>query len=163
MLDICFLPEHPARRQNGDMTELILPGQFQTLYLDENGDLQSGAVRGETVWQIPSDAQNSVDAYLHGAVVSGAVFSGDSLDMAADISVTAAVFSEAGIPMVTALEIGDVKEPDPGRPSVILRRAGEKCLWDIAKECGSTVDAIKKANQIQEEPEQGRMLLIPVP
>lgn len=163
MLDICFLPEHPARRQKDDVAELILPGQFQTLYLDENGTLQAGAVRGETVWQIPSDAQNSVDAYLHGAAVSGAVFSGDSLDMAADISVTAAVFSEAGIPMVTALEIGDVKEPDPGRPSVILRRAGEKCLWDIAKECGSTVDAIKKANQIQEEPEQGRMLLIPVP
>ncbi len=162
-LDVCWQPEHPVRRQNGDVTELILPGQFQTLYLDENGNLQFAVARGETDWQIPSDAQNTCDAYLHATEMPQAVFAGDVLEMAADVTVEAGVFSEEGIPMVTGLDLGEIQEPDPGRPSVILRRAGDKCLWDLAKECGSTVDAIKKANQIQEEPENGRMLLIPVP
>ena len=64
--------------------------------------------------------------------------------------------------MVTGLTLGEVQEPDPGRPSLILYRAGKTRLWDIAKQNGSTVEAIRKANGIAEEPEPGRMLLIPV-
>lgn len=161
-VEVCWLPEHPARRQNGDMTELVVPGQFQTLYLDGNGNLQSATARGEAVWQIPSDAENAVDAYLRYEGSPQAAFAGNTLELTADVAVEAVVFSEKGIPMVTGLELGEIAEPDPARPSLILRRAGECSLWDIAKECGSTVDAIKKANQLQEEPENGRMLLIPV-
>lgn len=161
-VDVCWLPEHPVQRQNGDMAELVVPGQFQTLYLDENGNLQSSFVRGEAVWQIHSDARNSIDAYLHHEGDPEAAFTGETVALTVDVAIEAAVFAEAGIPMVTGLELGDVKEPDPMRPSLILRRAGGGSLWDIAKECGSTVDAIKTVNRIQEEPESGRMLLIPV-
>ena len=66
------------------------------------------------------------------------------------------------IPMVTGLSIGEEREPDPGRPSLILHRAGQKRLWDIAKESCSTVEAIRKANGLLEEPDPQRMLLIPV-
>lgn len=162
VVESCWLPEHPGCRQNGDMTELVVPGQFQTLFVDANSGLQSATARGEAVWQIPSDAQNSVGAYLRNLGSPQAVFAGDTLEMTADVDIEATVFCERGIPMVTGLTLGEITEPDPGRPSLILRRAGECSLWDIAKECGSTVDAIKKANQIQDEPENGRMLLIPV-
>ena len=65
--------------------------------------------------------------------------------------------------MVSSLELGEMKEPDPKRPSLILKRAGKKCLWDLAKESGSTVKLIQEANDLQGEPEEERMLLIPVP
>ena len=44
----------------------------------------------------------------------------------------------------------------------ILCRAGNRRLWDIARECGSTVSAIETANGLTGEPENDRMLLIPV-
>ena len=66
------------------------------------------------------------------------------------------------IPMISALELGEEKNKDSGRPSLILKRVGTDGLWEIAKRTGSTVDAIRKANNLDTEPEPGRMLLIPV-
>ena len=59
-----------------------------------------------------------------------------------------------GIPMVTALEPGE-QQPDPNRPSLVLRRAGGR-LWDLARDSGSTMAAIREANGLSGEPEPGR-------
>ena len=59
--------------------------------------------------------------------------------------------------------LGSPREKDPDRPSLILRRAGEQGLWDMAKAAGTTVDVIRRANGLTEEPAPGSMLLIPVP
>lgn len=160
--DVSWLPDHPGRRQNGDMTELTVPCQFQVLYYDAGGNLQSGTARAETALEIPSDYHNRVDGYVRFAGRPQAISGGQSIELSGDFQLETAVFAEQGLCMVTGLELGEQKEPDPARPSLILRRAGECRLWDIAKECGSTVEAIQKANKLQEEPEDGQMLLIPV-
>ena len=49
------------------------------------------------------------------------------------------------------------------RPSLILRRAGEDGLWSLAKDTGSTLDAIRRANNLQNDPDPNQILLIPVP
>jgi hypothetical protein len=67
-----------------------------------------------------------------------------------------------GIRCVTGIELGELADPDPARPSLILRRASSEKLWDIAKACGSSVEAICIANGITAEPEDDRILLIPV-
>ena len=72
------------------------------------------------------------------------------------------IFAGAGIPVVTSVELGEPETGDGARPSLILCRAGEKSLWTLAKENGSTVDAIREANKLDGEPEKGKMLLIPV-
>ena len=64
--------------------------------------------------------------------------------------------------MVTGLEMGELQQPDPNRPSLILRRSGGQSLWELAKAHGSTVDAIRGANRLEEEPDETQMLLIPV-
>lgn len=65
--------------------------------------------------------------------------------------------------MVTGVRLGEDKQPDPLRPSVIIRSRGEReSLWDLAKRCGSTVGAIRRINKLEGEPEEGRLLLIPV-
>ena len=50
----------------------------------------------------------------------------------------------------------------PELPSLVLRavKEGER-LWDIAKQYRTTVEAILSANDLSEEAELGRMLLIP--
>ena len=70
--------------------------------------------------------------------------------------------AEEGMNMVTGLELGEMSRLDPSRPSLIMRRAGNDSLWELAKKSGSTVEAIRAANGLMEEPKQGRMLLIPV-
>lgn len=162
VVDVCFMPDHPQHRQNGDTAELAVPGQFQVLYYDNNGSLQSGAARGEETWQIASDPGNKVDAYLQMSGYPGADINEQGVALTAQWDVTADVFSEQGLPMLMQITLGEKCEKDPNRPSLILRRAGQQRLWDIARECGSTVDAILLANDLQEQPEAERILLIPV-
>ena len=64
--------------------------------------------------------------------------------------------------MVTGITLGESRKPDASRPALILRRAGKKRLWDLAKENGSTMADIRRVNQLQEEPNPDQMLLIPV-
>lgn len=162
VVDVCWLPDHPQHRQNADVAQLAVPGQFQVLYYDNTGNLQSGTVRGEEIWQIASDPQNKVDAYLQPGGYPMADVNDQGIALTAQWDVTADVFSEQGMPMLTQINLGDKCEKDPNRPSLILRKAGQQRLWDIARECGSTVDAIRQANDLQDQPEADRILLIPV-
>ncbi len=162
VVDVCFMPDHPQHRQNGDVAELAVPGQFQVLYYDNSGSLQSGTARAEETWQLPSDSGNKVDAHIQMGGYPDADVNDQGVAATAQWELVADVFSEQGLPMLTQITLGDKCEKDPNRPSLILRRAGQQRLWDIARECGSTVDAIMQANDLQEQPEAGRILLIPV-
>ena len=64
--------------------------------------------------------------------------------------------------MVTGLEVGEPIEPNPARPSVLLQRMGNEDLWSLAKATGSTVEAIRTANGLQNDPMPGEMILIPL-
>ena len=65
--------------------------------------------------------------------------------------------------VVTGIDAGETGTPDPERPSVIIRSKGScESLWDLAKRCGSTVGAIKRLNRLEGEPDEDRLLLIPV-
>ena len=91
-----------------------------------------------------------------------AVTGNGKIQMKAELPVELTTVAEQKIPMVTGVELGQQKQPDPNRPSLILRRAGEKRLWDIAKTAGSTMEAIRSANGLSGEPAPDQMLLIPV-
>ena len=87
---------------------------------------------------------------------------GDRVDARWEIPLELVTTGYTQIPMVTGLQLGDARKPDPNRPSLILKRVGTDGLWEIAKSTGSTMEAIRKANGIRQEPEPGQMLLIPV-
>lgn len=67
---------------------------------------------------------------------------------------------DAPLTMVSGLTVGETVNSQ--RPSLILRRAGELSLWDLAKKCGSTVETIREANGLEGEPQANQMLIIPV-
>ncbi len=152
---------YPMIRQTGDEAEIAFDAQFQVLYMGENDTLQSVTGSAENKWQVNTDRDNRMQVQFH-AQRPEAEFGPDGIILDGTLSAKAAVCMERGIPMVTAIEFGELQEPDPARPSLILRRLEDHSLWDLAKACGSTVDAIYKANMLQQEPVEDRVLLIPV-
>ena len=82
--------------------------------------------------------------------------------MRQDLCLDTVATTDAGVEMVTGLELGEITPPAADRPSLILRRIGEESLWDMAKYYGSTEDAIRSANGLTDEPIPGQILIIPV-
>lgn len=153
---------HCGVRNQTDGVKLDLDGAFQTLYYDDEGKLQCSIARWEDSWQMAADENSATWAMtaLSGRPQSAA--GGGALDSRADIAVELLTMGSEGLEMITALELGELTEPDPVRPALVLRRAGKGSLWELAKRCGSTVDAIRQANRLTGEPEKDQMLLIPI-
>lgn len=162
VVDTTFLPDFPRQHRGENGIEMELPGQFQVLYYGEDGTLRSANTRWEGKYQMTADEDSRLDAFSAPVGRPQATVGDGTIDVRNDVQLRLDTIGGSGIPMVTGLELGEQREPDPGRPSVILRRAGESRLWDIAKDTGSTMEAIRQANGIEGEPEMNRILLIPV-
>ena len=86
----------------------------------------------------------------------------EGIRMRQDMTLDTAAATETGIDMVTGLELGETAAPVADAPSLILRRAGQESLWDMAKRYGSTEDAIRSANNLADEPLPSQILIIPI-
>lgn len=160
--DLTFSPDQPRVLREDTGVQIQLPGQFQLLYYDRDGKLQGTQQRWEESVQMPAAAEARVDAaVMPSGKPQGSGGAGAS--MLAELNLDTKTGTSQGISMVTALELGEMTQPDPERPSLILRRAGQESLWSIAKSCGSTVDAICTANGLTQEPASDALLLIPIP
>ena len=162
VVDVCWMPDHLQRQQNGDIAELILPGQFQILYRDDGGAPQCSIAKYEKIVQLPADGETVIDGFISPDGPPQYTLRGEELELSAPLQLEAAVSARAAQTMLSGLDLGELRQPDPGRPSMILRRCDDSSLWNLAKACGSTVEAIQRANGLEKEPEHGQMLLIPV-
>ena len=160
--DLVWYAEQPRGSQEDGKLHWQIPGQFQVLYRDDLGQLQGGTIRGEMSAQMENDPSNHVEVWPAFTAIPEGMFMAEGGQLSAGGVMACDIYAEEGLAMVTALQLGEETSLDPQRPSLILRRCGDKELWDIAKECGSTVEAICKANGISAEPESDTMLLIPV-
>lgn len=160
--DVSCLCDLPQRLHSGDVPQLMLTGQMQVLYYDEAGNLQSGMSRFEQTLDVPADDDVQLDGILSCDCAPQAVMTAEQAEVSVTVGIEVAAMTNDRLPMVCGLELGELKEPDAMRPSLILRKFGGSRLWDMAKESGSTVAAILQANHIDGEPDTGRVLLIPV-
>lgn len=160
--DVQFLPDFPRQHQTENGAQLEYPGQFQVLYYGEDGRLNGASVRWEGKQTLGADENSRIQG-LPLAVEAQAITGNGKILVKAELPAELTTTAEQTISMVTGVELGQPKTPDPDRPSLILRRAGESSLWDIAKASGSTVEAITRANGLSGEPAPEQMLLIPVP
>lgn len=161
-VDVQLLPEFPRQRREEAGVRLVWPGQFQMLYYAADGSLRSGSVRWETEKSIPMDGDAELYSLPEPGTAQAAVGNG-AVTLQGDLPVCWNSVARQTLTPVSSLSVGDRRKPDPDRPSLLLRRAGAETLWELAKDCGSTVEAIRKANQLTGEPEPRQMLLIPVP
>ena len=160
--DTLFLPDFPSGQRTDTGVELEVPGTVQVLSYGEDGVIQCGTGRWEARQVIAADEQSALWALPCFANIQ-AIPAAGGIQVKAEVNLGVTASGGLGIPMVTGVCLGESAKPDPGRPSLILRRAGDARLWDIAKSAGSTVSAIRKANNLQSEPAPDQMLLIPVP
>ena len=161
MADVRFLPHPVSLQQRGDTVDVTISGKFQPLYYGMEGALHCQDQKWTETISIPADENVTIEATVCPvSKTQGNLMSGQ---MQTQLDLYMESRHNAGLGMVSSLELGEIREPDPTRPSLILKRAGKKCLWELAKESGSTVEKIRTANDLQGEPEENRMLLIPIP
>lgn len=163
IVDVSFLPEQSRVHMAGDAARAELGGTFQILYYDDRNELQCTLSRWEHTWEMPAGQGTQVQLSVQPGAKPQAVILGGDIQLKGELQLTARTVSDHAMPMLTAVTLGEETVPDPNRPSLILRRAGDESLWSLAKRCGTTVTAIQEANGLTQEPMIGQMLLIPVP
>ena len=163
LIDIGFYPEQPRVSRNGEQMEVELPGSFQLLSYDSQGALYGNTARWETTFTLPVAQDVRMNAAVCLSGLPQASMGAGEVNARADSDVQLQSISTAGIPMVTGMQLGEEKTPRQDRPSLLLRRMGADGLWGVAKRCGSTVEEIRRVNHLTQDPEEDRMLLIPVP
>lgn len=157
-----FLPDFPNQSRKGDKITLDVPGQFQVLYYAEDGSLQGSTARRENSMQILADPDSVMSYQVQPYGTVQAASGAGELNLSGQMKLEMQVQSKTGIPMVTALEIGQQEDPDPERPSLILCRGENQTIWEIAKRCGATVEEIRRVNHLEHQPDSDRILLVPV-
>ena len=159
-VDVMVLADFPRYQRRGDTVELEQTGLAQILYYDNEGHIQSDAQKWESSHSIPADP-SAVLEVLPGQV-QVQIGTGINEDVQVRIPMQLVSMSGQGIPQITGLTLGEEKRVSSDRPSLILRRAGEEGLWNLARQSGSTMEAIRRANHLETDPAPGQMLLIPV-
>ena len=162
LTDVRFLPQPVQVQIKEENAEFLLSGQFQLLYYDMAGNPHALTQKWDNTLTLPAGTSTSISAEIWPVnKTQGTLISGNA-QLSSELKMIVETHGTEGIPVITALELGDLQQPDPHRPSLILKRFDDKSLWELAKQSGSTVTAITQANGLQTEPEEGQMLLIPV-
>ena len=162
MVDVTVYPSCGQTVYTENGLQMTLPWQFQMLYYDMTGDIRSVVAGWEESWSVPSAQDNKADTCITAINRPQAMMGAGNVNLRADMIVQTCVSEGQGMTMLTGMEMGELEKPDPDRPSLILCRKGNRRLWDVAKETGSTVEAILMANGLEAEPEGDQVLLIPV-
>lgn len=155
VLDVTFLPEFPGQFREGDSVNMVLSGAFQILYEDVDGSLQTTVENWSEERAIPVSANSQLYAMIQSVDVQEP---GLTVNMKLELRTVA----DQEIFMITGLTVGECQTPDENRPALILKRMDTESLWELAKNSGSTMDAIRRANGLTQEPDRGQMLLIPI-
>ena len=156
------MAQYPKLDYSEDGMRVNVSGQFQSLGMDAEDQLTGDTSRFEASMPFSSAMENQTQLWLGHPEKPDIMPVSDGQLLRTTYPVSMQVYAGQSIPMVTELELGEERPADPDRPSIILRRAGDEGLWAIAKSAGSTVTAIRNANGLEDEPEAGQMLLIPI-
>ena len=162
IVDVTLCPRFGEQERTDNGILLSLPGQMQMLYYDPEGALQGVTVPWEGQWNLPASDDCSVNTGIMPAGKPQAVLGAGNINLRAEINVDAITTAGQGITAITGMDMGELEKTNPNRPSLILCRVGKRRLWDVAKQCGSTVEAIRRANGLQGEPGSDAVLLIPI-
>ncbi|MBQ8797115.1 MAG: DUF3794 domain-containing protein [Oscillospiraceae bacterium] len=155
--DVAFYPAVPRLYHDSDGISGELSGTFRILGEDNEGQLQGMTKQWEDSWSLPAASNIRTEAMLRPMGADGG-----NGELEADMQLDVRMVADWEMPIITGLEVGEPITADSQRPSLILRRRGDESLWEIAKQAGSTVEAIQKTNNITQEPEKDKLLLIPV-
>lgn len=159
ILDAEFIADAPEMHLENDRIHARLCGTFQLLGVDGEGNMATETCRWEDDWSVPVAEEE--DYRIRIQTTPMPMFSG--MTVRTEMPFTGIATQQQPISAVTEATVGEERQPDPNRPSLILRRANQESLWDMAKQTGTTVEEIQRLNGLTQEPGEDQMLLIPVP
>jgi len=162
IVDATFQPAYGQWDRTEMGVQMALPGQFQFLYYEPTGELCSSVTSWQGEWSMNTALDSMVDMRINPVGKAIAMSGAGNVNLQAELSVDSVTTIGQGIPMVTGLELGEAEKPDPNRPGLILCRKGNRRLWDVAKQNRTTVERILSANNLEGEPAEDTVLLIPV-
>ena len=162
IVDLTFMPQYGQWERSESGVQMPLPGQFQMLYHDPEGELHCAVTPWQGMWDMETAPDSAVDPRINPVGRPVAMAGAGNVNQRGELRLESIITAGQGIPMVVGLELGEIEKPDPNRPGLILCRKGNKRLWDVAKQNGTTVEQIMFANQLTEEPNDDMVLLIPV-
>lgn len=160
-VDAIFFPDLPLVTRQPGGAEVRCGGSFQTLTEAPDGSLQSRQLKASRAESLRTECDTIPCTWLRGGAELRREGSGWAVGQKLELKVDSVCTKP--ITMLSGIRAGERRAPDPERPSVIIRpKKPDETLWDIAKYCGSTVSAIQRLNRLESEPEENRLLLIPV-
>jgi hypothetical protein len=121
--------------------------------MDEAGDIQSLVQNTVQTLNYPVAEECKIIIQVEGIAVK---------EHSATVNVRLQTCIQQELSMISGLSVGDTRLTNQNMPAIILRRMDTDSLWLMAKETGSTMSAIRQANQLTEDPVCGQMLLIPI-
>lgn len=151
--DALLLPGIPDLRQEPP----VLDGQLQLLWTD----LEEATSLNFLHWQ-QTLPQTPPMPLITGYGPAQAENQAQQVSVSCPVFLSGLDSGEETLTTLCAITAQQDGKPDPERPSLILRRAQQDSLWQLAKSCGSTVEAICRSNNLLEEPDPQQLLLIPV-
>ena len=159
-VDAIFFPDLPVVTRQPGGAEIRVGGAFQTLTEGPEG-LGGKTLRTGKSISLDTACDTIPFTWLRGGTQVRREGGGCALTARMDVKLDSVCHN--AINMVSAIRCAEQRKSDPERPSIIVRaRKSDETLWDIAKYCGSTVSAIQRLNKLESEPEENRLLLIPV-
>lgn len=159
--DVQLMPDYPFRKAADDSGRYHYSCAVQTVYCDRDGRVQGSFVKWQQQLNV-SVAQNAeLSVWPQWSEDVQALLTGSEVSVQGKLPLETLTCATTDIPMVTGLTLGE-GECRQNQPALIVRRAGRQSLWELAKGCGSTVDAICSVNHLEGEPNPGQMLIIPV-
>lgn len=162
IVDTWVTLDRPRQRKMDSGVQMEYPGQIQVLYYGADGMLSSASGRLEGKLSVKADEKSTLDVQAWNVPEPQISIGQNSMEVVLKLPVQLSAAQTSELEMVTGAALEEVGKPDPKRPSLIIKRVGRTGLWEIAKGADSTMEAIRKANNLEEDPQPGTLLLIPV-
>ena len=163
MVDTAVYLDAPYLERDGGAMRVKAPMTLRVLYQDASGALQGTAVKSEAAVEtaLCENARCFASAFACGSSVQAAA---DGAEARTEVTFRLSCSAAQQLQTLSGGTLELCTERDPERPSVVLRAPrGRESVWEIAKQYGTTVQAVKEANHLDSElVEEGQLLLIPM-
>ncbi len=161
VVDTWAYPRQTSRQRVGQQIELEIPVCCNVLYRDTEGLLQQECL------QMPVNIQTELSENASCGIAEmelGDVFAtagNGNLTLRMPINLTVESKAEHSLRCVCGGEVRPLEESTKQKPALILRFTdGQEEVWEIAKSCRTPVEAIRGANDLQQDTVPANTLLL---
>lgn len=150
VVDAWLYAEETVKRREGDRMLIEQPFGCNLLYYDADGALQGRTLRLSAAMETALSPDSGCNAV---PISSGELYcaaSSEGIEVRCPVSAELEFFAKEALHAVSGGEIHEGEPSAQRRPAVLLRRTEQtQEVWEIAKSCRTSVEAVMSANGLQ--------------